>query len=808
MLEAIKPKLTKITAISESSDFLILETENGLIKLEPITDHIVRVVYTLKETFSQAIGLGIVPKQKIPEWHFTESVQAITLTTLFLKLVIDKGTSSIAYYDSNNLLLTKEPGHGGKTLMPYEAFKTLLDEDSVVEKVVTPDGIKEVVREAKKAFDQILYHTRLEFEWMDGEALYGLGQQEEGVLNLRGSRQYVHQANMKIAMPMLVSTRNYGVLMDTYSPLIFSDDVYGSYLYAESVYELDFYFIHGETFDQIIKGYRELTGKATMLPQWAFGFMQSQERFETQAEIIETIEKYRQLQIPIDSIVLDWQSWEDGLWGQKTFDETRFPNARQMTDELHNMGANFMISIWPNMVKESENFKQMKAENCLFQQSETYNPFDPKARQLYWDQTNKGLFSKGIDAWWCDSSEAFTPEWNLAVKPEPDQNMMAFHNVAKVYMPEIYTNAFPLMHAKAIYEGQRSTTDEKRVVNLTRSGYTGAQKFGTIFWSGDTCAKWQTFRNQIPAGLNFCATGLPYWTVDIGAFFVKKGHMWFWDGEYEGGCSDLGYQELYTRWYQWGAFLPIFRAHGTDARREIWHYGQEGDLFYDVLAKFTKLRYALMPYIYSLAGMVTQKDDTMLRLLAFDFKMDSKVLNIKDQYMFGRELMICPVTTPMYYEAESKVIDGAAKTRDVYLPSGVKWYDFWTNACYEGGQTIQANAPIEIMPIYVKAGAIIPMSEVAQHTGALSDHVFELVIYPGVDGTFTLYQDEKNNYNYEKGEYSTIQILWEEESRTLKLLERQGKYSGMPETMLFSIHLIGEENKTIVYNNEIYTIGL
>ncbi len=785
MLEVIKPKLAKIIRVQRKEDALILETENGLIKVVPVNPNILRIVYTLEDEFSQVQGLGIEPQKPFSDWQFYDEENIIKLKTSDLQLVINKSNSAFTYYDAVGNRLAREPEKNGKELVPFDSYKTILDETAVVDKIETPDGIKEVVLDAKKKFDRKLFHTRLHFEWEEGEALYGMGQNEEGYLNLRGTRQYIHQANMKIAMPFLMSTNGYGILLDTYAPVVFNDNAFGSYLYSEASAELDFYFIKGESFDDIIGGYRQLTGRATMLPLWAFGFMQSQERFESQQEIIDTVKHYRELGVPLDSIVLDWQSWEEGMWGQKTFDTSRFPDAENMTNQLHELGAHFMISIWPVMVTNCANYLEMKAHNGLFQRSEIYNAFNPDIRKLYWKQAQEGLFSKGVDAWWCDSSEPFTPEWNSPIKPEPDQNMIAFHNTCKTYMGEAYTNAYPFMHAKAIYEGQRETTEKKRVVNLTRSGYTGIQKYGTILWSGDICAKWSTLKKQIAAGLNCCASGLPYWTLDIGAFFVKQGHMWFWDGDYENCYDDLGYRELYTRWYQLGTFLPVFRSHGTDCRREIWNFGKKGEMFYDAIEKFTHLRYRLMPYIYSLAGMVTQKHNTILRVLAFDFINDKKVYNIDDQFMFGPSLMVCPITTAMYYGIDSKQLEDVSRTRTVYLPEGTVWYDFWSEKRYEGGQTIEAEAPIDRIPVFVKAGTILPMSEPIQHTGQMQDDKILLVVYPGADGEFTLYQDERNGYGYEEGQYATTELTWSESEGKLTIHSRKGVYSGMPENVTF-----------------------
>ena len=799
MLEAIKRKQARITSVVESKSSLLLKTENGNIRLEPMNPKMIRVRYTLKEEFCTEIGLGIVEYNDQCKWTHDNNEETVILNTEKIKLVINKETSAFTYYDSKGKVLVKEPDCGGKELIPFDAYKTILDENSHIERIETPDGVKEIVHDAKKVYDQSLYHVRLSFEWDKNEALYGLGQHEEGTLNLRGSRKYIHQANMKIAMPMLLSTKGYGIFLDTYSPLIFNDNEYGSYLYNEATKELDYYFIYGNQMDEIVKGYRQITGKAVMLPKWAFGFIQSMERYESQEEIIATVRKYSELKVPLDGIVLDWQSWEEGLWGQKSFDSTRFPDPKGMIEKLHSENVHFMISLWPNMVPESENHIEMKQHNATFQKSELYNPFDEKNRAIYWKQTKDGLFIHGVDAWWCDSSEPFCPEWNTAIKPEPDQNYMEFHSTAKIYMDEQYTNAYPLMHAKTIYEGQREVTDQKRVVNLTRSGYTGQQKYGTILWSGDISAKWSTLQKQIAAGLNLCATGLPYWTLDIGGFFVKRGHMWFWNGDYEDGCNDMGYRELYTRWYQLGTFLPIFRSHGTDTRREIWNFGKNGEIFYETISMYTKLRYRLLPYIYSLAAKVTHEDYTIMRLLAFDFIKDLNVYDIKDQYMFGEALMICPVTKPMYYGPNSRVLDNIKKVRSVYLPKGNVWYDFWTNESYEGGQEIVAKATIDCLPIYVKAGSIIPTVETSLSTKDSSEDNIEVMIYPGADGEFILYQDEQDNYNYEKGKYSKIKFVWNNQDNMLIINERLGDYRGMPESIRFVISVIGEAKKTVDY---------
>lgn len=779
MLEVSKRPDKKITRVVRVQDTLLLYSDNGTIKLEPKSSEIIRVVYTLQDTFSSQEKPGILCKDIYDDWQYSETDHEVRFNTGKLSLVINKDTASITYYNRLGTLLLKERDYESKNLEEFDSFKVVVDENTKIEQIATPDGMKEVVKDAAKVFDQKLYKTRLYLEWQDEEALYGLGQNEEGNLNLRGTMAFLHQANKKIAIPFLVSSLGYGILMDTYSPMIFNDTNEESYLYTEADYEMDFYFIYGTNMDGVIHGYRYLTGKAVMLPKWAFGFVQSQERYETAKELNDVVKEYRKRKIGLDCIVLDWCSWEGMLWGQKTFDTVRFADPSAMMAELHENHAKLMMSIWPNMSKECENYKEFKEKNLLFPLSEIYNPYREEGRSLYWKQVNEGLFCHGIDAWWCDSSEPFTPEWNHIGKPEPSTMYHEFYETCSQYIPAQLTNSYGLYHAKTIYEGQRALTSEKRVVNLTRNGYTGQQRYGTILWSGDIAASWTTLKRQIVAGLNFCASGFPYWTLDIGAFFVKKGVQWFWDGDYDKGYDDLGYRELFTRWFQYGCFLPIFRNHGTDFRRELWNFGKPGDPFYNALIKINHLRYQLMPYIYSIAARVWKDDYTILRMLAFDFAEDIRARGIKYQFLFGDSLMVCPVTAPMYYEKDSRPIEGSAKTREVYLPAGTDWYDFWTNQYYKGGQTITAEAPIDIIPLYVKAGSILLMTQFMQYVDEIPDVPFEVRIYPGKDAEFELYEDEGDSYRYEEGQYAITTFSWSEEKQKFNISEPIGTYRGM-----------------------------
>ncbi len=583
------------------------------------------------------------------------------------------------------------------------------------------DGVRSHARAVRQVVDRQAYQTKLEFEWAAGEALYGLGSHEEGMFNLRGQHQYLYQQNMKAVVPVLVSTRGYGVLLDSYSLMTFHDDAFGSYLWSEMADELAYYFMYGPEFDHLVRELRGLTGAAPMLPKWAFGYVQSKERYVTQEELLDVVREYRSRNLPLDCIVLDWKSWPGDLWGQKSLDPQRFPDPDGLTAALHDLHAHLMVSIWPIMARGGDNWREMLERGYLLGNQATYNAFDPAARACYWDQANRGLFSHGVDAWWCDCTEPFEADWNGAVKPEPEVRLRINTGEAKRYLDPAYINAYSLLHSQGIYEGQRQGNPEKRVVNLTRSAYMGQHRYATVTWSGDIAANWETLRRQIADGLNFCATGSPYWTLDIGAFFVqRKPDLWFWNGDYDAGVEDLGYCELYVRWFQYGAFLPMFRSHGTDTPREVWRFGEPGEPVYDALVKALDLRYRLLPYIYSLAGWVTQHDYTMLRGLPFDFRDDPATYDIADQFMFGSGVprqpgdgadgLCCEVA------AIGRVTEhGRSTCPQATCPQAATGTTSRTDRRFTGGQTVLADAPLDTLPLYVRAGSIIPMGPSRQH---------------------------------------------------------------------------------------------
>lgn len=753
----------RIKSAQRKDDVLEITLEKGIQKIIPINENSVRIMYShtvLSENDDDKPC--IVSQTPYSGWSYSEDSDFVCLEMPDLKIRIDKTTNSYSYFDGEGRLLLKERSKRSKELTEIPVY-SLVRGTSVTEQISTADGVKEVVKDSGKIQTGTAYHTRLHFEFDEDEALYGLGQHEEGYHSLRGQCVYLNQANRTIAIPVFVSSKGYGVFVNTCCPSIFSDTYEGSYFYTEADPEMDYFFMNGNGMDGVIREVRKITGRAAMLPKWAFGYIQSQERYETQDEILDIAGEYRKRGIGLDCVVLDWISWPEGQWGQKSFDKSRFPDPDGMMQKLHEENVHFMISIWPNMDESCDNLKEFKDKDLLLPEVNIYNALSPEARKLYWKQAYEGLFIHGVDAWWCDNSEPICPEWMENVRPENSGNYERYCDMVSKHIPAPFTNAFGLYHAMGIYEGQRAAAPSKRVVNLTRSGYPGQQRYGTVLWSGDISASWDTLRKQISAGLHFCASGMPYWTLDIGAFFVKNGVQWYWDGEYDTTADDPAYCELFTRWYQWGAYLPVFRGHGTDVRRELWNFDRPEAPFYEALLKANRRRYELMPYIYSIAADVYLNDSVMMRPLAFAFSKDRVTWDIFDQYMFGDALMVCPVTEPMYFGTAGEINEHA---RRVYLPEGCDWYEMETGEKYSGGQWIDADAPLEKIPVFVKAGSIIPMCAPALSVSELSDEI-TLHVYPGADGAFTLYEDAGDGYGYERGEYTLRRLIWDDLNKNI-----------------------------------------
>jgi alpha-D-xyloside xylohydrolase len=773
----------RILSHEVSPDGLTIHLDGGLLALTPRTSRTVRVRLTRADAFSEKPSLTVLPVAVgVPAVPFSvvEGLDGITLSTDAITIEVARETAALTYRTTDGALLTREPTRGGKSLTPVQVLRSEFDGTTPHESRENVDGVRIDVDGIRQVVDRMAFHTKLEFCWADGEALYGLGSHEEGMFNLRGQHQYLYQQNLKAVVPVLVSTRGYGVFADCTSLMTFHDDAFGSYLWADVDEELDYYFVVGPEFDEIVAELRRLTGPASMLPKWAFGYVQSKERYTTQAELLEVAREYRARRLPLDCIVLDWKSWTGDAWGQKSLDPVRFPDPGRMTEELHALGVRLMVSIWPIMRPGGGDWRELADGGHLLGNQATYDAFSRDARDAYWRQADRGLFSHGIDAWWSDCTEPFEADWLGAVKPEPEERLRINTEEAKRYLDPEVINAYSLLHSEGIYRGQRATSSTKRVLNLTRSAFPGQQRYGAVTWSGDVSATWDTLRRQIAEGLNFCATGMPYWTTDAGAFFVaRRPDLWFWAGDYDAGVDDLGYRELYARWFQYAAWLPMLRSHGTDISREVWRFGDPGDPTYEAIVAAVRLRYRLLPYLYALAGWTTQRAYTMLRSLPFDFRDDPAVFDVADEFMCGPAFLVCPVHAPMAYGPGSVPLADRPRTRSVYLPAGSDWFDLWTERRHRGGQRIEADAPLERIPVFVRAGSIVPMGPVRQHADDLPNVPVELHVYPGRDAAFSLYEDEGDGYGYEDGAFSSIEVTWDDTARCLTVGERQGGFPGV-----------------------------
>ena len=518
---------------------------------------------------------------------------------------------------------------------------------------------------------------------------------------------------------------------------------------------LDYVVFYGPSADNVIASYRNLSGNVPMLPQWAYGFWQCRERYTSGTHLVETVKEFRKRNLPMDVIVQDWQYWGKYGWGVPKFDETHYPNPAGFIKELHDLNAHFNISVWENLDKKSEVAKDYVNNNLFISNSPWVDIFNPLARKTHWNALNQNLFANGVDSWWMDATE-------------PENDALKGKNTF-LGLGDFYRLTYPLFVSQAVYEGQRKTSSDKRVCILTRSAFLGQQKYGIINWSGDIAGTWDTYKRQIVAGLNYTITGFPYWTTDIGGFF-RPG---------ESQYTDEKYQDLLTRWYQWGAMSPIFRMHGYQTETEPWKYGQKVE---DNMRKMLNLRYRLLPYIYSEAWQVTKNGSTMMRPLVMDFNGDTTAVNHQYQYMLGKSLLVVPIIEPGISEW------------NVYLPQSIAWYDFWTGKRFDGGQTIKTDAPLDKIPLFVKAGSIIPMGKIIQYAGEKLADTLEIRVYKGADAKFDLYEDEGDNYNYEKGKYTVISFKWDEKYQSLTIADKQGNYTGSLTKRIFNVVFV-DENK-------------
>lgn len=854
----------------------------GRLRIEVCTDEIVRVAFAQDDAFFARPSLMAAPKRcTSPVWKLTRTDRAASIVTAKLLVVVDLSTGRVEFHDQDGHLVLGERA-GGRSMVPA----TVAGERT--------------------------HHVRQQWEPDRGEHLYGLGQHQQGLLDIKGADLELRQYNTEIFIPLLVSSRGYGILWDNTSLTRFgrteppaweeipgtangaadwtrtlTATVAGDYrlrtysagdikvdagerriidhwrqgwlpsedfakihldagasvplrfrwqsdigvkiaryaitpppaadaptsLWSEVGDGVDYWFIQGPALDHVIAGYRQITGPAPMMPRWAFGFWQCRERYRTAAESVETLDGFRRRGVPVDVMVQDWQYWRPTEWGSHIFDPARFPDPARWVADLHDRHARLMISVWPKFYRGTANFKALEAAGALYRANlvegkqdwlknvfTNYDAFSPAARALYWSQIRDALWTKGVDAWWMDVSEVEAVEGPF---PTPAAQIEAYQthmNPTALGSGARVLNAYPLVHAQGVYEGLRAAAPDRRVLILTRSGFAGMQRYAAASWSGDISSTWTAMRKQIAAGLGFAISGMPYWTFDTGGFSVpdRFAHA------ARGSAALDEWRELATRWFEFATFVPIMRVHGQAPKREMWEFGGDGSPAYMAMLKFDRLRYRLLPYVYSLAAGVTREGGTIMRPLAMDFPASA---GVDDQFMFGPALMVSPVTA---YQA---------RERAVSLPSSNGgWYDFWTGRALASG-TSTAAAPFDAIPVQVRAGSIIPFGPDIQYTDQKPADPITLFVYAGRDGAFTLYEDDGVSNGYEKGAFAMIPLRWDDASRTLTIGKREGTFPGMLGRRTFQVVSIRRDrpvpfsftprpDRTVVYTGEAATVKL
>jgi alpha-D-xyloside xylohydrolase len=765
----------KVVSFIKDNDGITCTLDKGLMKVKICLDNLVEVKYTSLPLFLDKPSLVITNEWKItPVFSVNENADEIVITTANLKVIVNRQNNSIKYTDLNGNLILSEDELRGKTMTAV----TIVDIPT--------------------------YSCTTQFNSPADESLYGLGCHPEDTLsiNYKGRNQEMVIKYMTGSIPVLLSTRGYGLLWDNYSASKFYGAEEGNIKFryvSESGNMTDYYFIYGPGFDRIISSYRNATGAAPMFPKWSFGLFQSQDRYKSQAEILSVKDKYRNNKIPVDCIVQDWFYWEPNVIGSHVMWPARYPDPKAMVDELHKANIHAMISIWPVFSKGTNTFDQMVHSggmtDILWDNAMThildsyYDAHSPQARELYWKQANDSLVGRyGWDAWWIDQCE---PDNGGNIDLRRKSNFAIGRGID-------YLNTYSLMHSTGLYKNWRRDIQGKRAFFLIRQAFAGQQRNASTLWSSDVTCTWGAYKSQVPQGINSCVSGIPYWTSDIGGY-----HLNWQAPEWAKSIN----RELFTRWFQFGTFCPIFRIHGKGERAlfsDNWDAPTKS-----ILLNYDNLRYRLLPYIYSLAWKVTKEGYTIMRSLAFDFPHDDAIKSIPDQYMFGPAFLVNPVTESLYSLSNSKNIK---KSRKVYLPKSATWYDFWTGKLIPGGQTIDAASPIETIPLYIRAGSIVPMGPYLQYATEKPADPIEIRIYAGADAEFVFYEDENDTYNYESGKYSTITMKWIEAEKSFIIGDRQGDFPGMLKDRTFRIVLVNsksgigiepaEQAKTIQYSGK------
>jgi alpha-D-xyloside xylohydrolase len=733
-----------IRSVQQDSSGVNIQFAPGVLRIQPCTPNMARVIFSLSPAipdlsnpYMQHASCTMVP------FHLQDDPKAIVITMPDLTVAVSRKSGAVSFRTPEGKELLRESDFP----MPRQI------------KPVTTDGLA-------------TNRASVWFALTPEERFYGLGQHQNGLLNQRSLEMELSQDNTNISIPFFLSSKGYGIFWNNASVTRWNNRFQPVLAMSSNVAgAIDYFFVNGPSFDTIIAAYRRLTGDAQLFPLWAYGYWQCKLWYSTQPELLGVAEKYRQLHIPLDNIVLD-EGWETVL-GSRAFIPA-FPDPAAMVRTLHDEHIHLMVSIWPIFQPGSANYDEMQKKGLFIgpgvnqlpdfvSGSRLYDPFSNEGRETYWRQASKALYDIGVDAFWLDSTEP-----SDAYGEEHGSLLAGAHTA--MGNGSRYANLFPFLTTQAIYDGQRTATDRKRVFILTRSAFAGMQHHAAVAWSGDIATNFITLKREIPAGLNYSMTGLPYWTTDIGGFLG-------------GDTTDPAYQELFVRWFQYGAFCPIFRAHGTrvNHQNELWSYGPEAQ---KILTLYDRLRYRLLPYIYTLGARTTFESYTPMRALPFDFREDPKALDISDEFMLGPSLLVAPVT------------DAGAASRHVYLPQGADWYDFWTGQRTGGGQEIQRATPLDVMPLYVRAGSIVPMGPESEYSDQHPDSPIELRIYPGSDGTFRLYEDDGVSYDYEKKLCAWIGMHWDDKARTLTLEPREGSFPGMKAHREFSIVLVDPQHGT------------
>lgn len=716
-----------------------IKTGQGVLTVEPWSDRVVHVRFGA-DGFAGNYNPAVIAKPGQVNFSVAETADAVVLSTAALKVKIDRAGGGVTFQ--------------------------------------TPDGktiLQEGGRDLSHGVTQAFYET--------GGVVYGLGQHQNGMLDYNGSTVHLQQANRDVGVPMLVSPKGYGVLWNDAAVTDVDVGVVAKpplVIRSEAGQGVDYDFIYGPELDDVIGGYRGLTGDAPMMARWTWGLWQSKEHYATQDELLSVAAKYRAMNVPFDAVVQDWQYWLPGQWGSHRFDPARFADPAAMVKTLHDEHVHTIISVWARLDPGTANAAELDAAGALYPktyrnvypagQGRWYDAWNPKGRDIYWRQVMQNLGTLGFDGWWLDASEA-----------ELGGNWGEMREVATAAGPgaDVY-NAYPLMHTTAVHDGMVRDQPDKRAFILTRSAYAGQQRNAAITWSGDTEGNWDVFRRQIPAALNFTLSGIPYWSADIGGFFG-------------GSPKDPAYEELFTRWYQFGVFNPMFRVHGTGEGKELWAFDAATQ---KILTDYDRLRYRLLPYIYSASWAVTSRQGTMMRALAFDFRDDDAALHIADEYMFGPALLVAPV------------VQAKTQARTVYLPGKDAWYDFWTGARQQGGQVVVAKADLATIPVYVRAGSILPLGPVKQYADQASDAPVDIRVYPGRDGAYELYDDAGDGYDYTKGQYATVRMTWSDAGHRLDIAARKGGFKGMAAHQTFSVQCGMGPAQTVIYDGRAVSVTL